>query len=329
MMVVLLVVAVLLIGGALVLAKPLYNFYTKNFVHRYANKYAHVWHPEEFSIDDNRPTFYYADFFPGLHEYCFNTKGEIMYEFSTGEVAYHPCMIAEYTIVCAERYLRTNSEEQKAQFILHADWLVNNIKKDESGAGAWYYDFNNSLMQLNFYSGISQGVGISALVRAYTLLGDQKYLDTALSSYKWMIRPYTKSGCVYEEGEWKGWIEEDTEGFHILNGHIYAALGLYDLCRLTRDAVVYKQFEDALAVVKRQVHKYDVNCFSRYSQRPGAFCNNSYHLIHVYQFNILYKITKDTFYLDYAKRFEVQYYSKWKRFQFYFVLLSYAIRNRN
>jgi hypothetical protein len=134
---------------------------------------------------------------------------------------------------------------------------------------------------------------------------------------------------VYEEGEWKGWIEEDTEGFHILNGHIYAALGLYDLWRLTRDAVVYKQFEDALAVVKRQVHKYDVNCFSRYSQRPGAFCNNSYHLIHVYQFNILYKITKDTFYLDYAKRFEVQYYSKWKRFQFYFVLLSYAIRNRN
>jgi hypothetical protein len=328
MIIVISLVLLALLIATIFVGKRLYNVYDKNLLIRYANKYAHKWHPEEFSIDDARPTFYYADFSPCLHEYCFNEKGEILYEFETGEVAYHPCMIAEYAIVNAEAYLRTDSEESKAKFKLHADWLLNNLKKDDSGAGAWYYDFNNSVLQMYFYSGISQGVGISALVRAYTIFNDQQYLDAAISSFKWMIRPYSNNGCLYEEGEWKGWIEEDTEGFHILNGHIYAAIGLYDLWRVTRDTAVHQQFENALSVLKQQVHKFDVDYFSKYSQRPGAYCNNSYHLIHVYQFNILHKITKESFYLDYAKRFENQYYSKWKRFQFYLKLVSLAILKR-
>lgn len=312
----------------LVLSKRLYNVYAKNLLIRYSSKNAHKWHTEEFSIEDERPSFYYADFSPCLHHYCFNEKGEIMLQFETGELAYHPCMIAEYTIINAEKFLRTKDEVAKAQFVLHANWLLDNLKVDESGAGAWYYDFNNSVIQKKFYSGISQGVGMSALVRAYVILGEEKYLEAAERSYKWMIRPYSQNGCLFETGEWKGWIEEDTEGFHILNGHIYAALGLYDLWRVTRNKSVYEAFQDALAVLKRQLPRFDVDYFSKYSQRPGAYCNNSYHLIHVYQLYILNRIMKDDFYLLYAKKFENQYYNKLKKLQFYLKLVSLAILKR-
>ena len=66
MIIVISLVLLALLIATIFVGKRLYNVYDKNLLIRYANKYAHKWHPEEFSIDDARPTFYYADFSPCL-----------------------------------------------------------------------------------------------------------------------------------------------------------------------------------------------------------------------------------------------------------------------
>lgn len=321
-------ILILFLFLAAVVLRFAWRVYANNFKIRYASINSPKWHDEEFSVDDGTPSFYYLDFSPCLHEYSFNTKGEIMADFGGGEFEYHPCMIAEYSIICGERFLRSPTEENQKAFVLHADWLVNNLEVDESGAGVWYYDFNNSVIKTRFYSGISQGIGISALVRAYTLLGDQKYMDAALSAYNWMKRPLFENGCIYSEGIWSGWIEEDCEGYHILNGHIYSLLGVYDLWRVVRKDEIKVVYENALNVLKQRLPDFDKGYFSLYRNFPNAFCNNSYHLMHVYQLRALYKITNDNYFLNYASIFENQYYSKFKKVQFYFKLLFTAFTQK-
>ena len=50
---------------------------------------------------------------------------------------------------------------------------------------------------------------------------------------------------------WKLWYEEDNFQEHILNGHIYALLGVYDLYRVTKDKKYYDSFIAGLTQLKK------------------------------------------------------------------------------
>lgn len=131
------------------------------------------------------------------------------------------------------RSVSLKTEAHYEQFLKAADWFVGN--QDENGA--WSIPVTRRLaagrIQLlpGWYSAMSQGQAISVLVRAYVATGSSKYIDAAFRATGVFHVPSGKGGVRAEFLGRYPWYEEypTNPGTFVLNGFIYALVGLYDL----------------------------------------------------------------------------------------------------
>lgn len=246
------------------------------------------------SDDDGQPYYIY---YPGARNPNAPWRG-IAFD-SSGVVvacgAYHPVTIAQYALYSHERQLRGVPNSAHA-FFAQVKWLVDAQRHD----GSYFYDFAlpEYGIERGFVSAMAQGLAASALVRAYVLTGEDCYREAATRASEPLKLNASAGGATFIS-EGRVFFEElaSDQPCHILNGHLFAAFGVWDLARLRlADARLRSLHERAIHTLVDWLPHFDGGDWSYYqlAVRNGGkrfYANIDYHQLHIAQLHVYSAMT--------------------------------------
>jgi hypothetical protein len=226
---------------------------------------------------------------------------------------YNPIAIAQFGLGNYNCLLLDQNPERRRKFLLAADWLVQSLERNPAGFWVWNHHFDweyRTPLKAPWYSGLAQGLGISALVRANRLTGDAWYLDAAERAFEPMLHDVERGGVLYrEEGKNRTWIEEYivSPPTHILNGFIWASWGALDLTLATGDARAKKLWGEVVVTLRDVLSTYDTGFWSLYEHSGTLIrmvASPFYHALHIVQLRIMHRLTGERVFGEFADRWD-------------------------
>jgi hypothetical protein len=176
-------------------------------------------------------------------------------------------------------------------------------------AGVWEYDFDIMGMYAPWVSAMAQGQAMSALLRAWQLTGDPRYRASAERALRAFEIPLDEDGVRCEGPGGGVWFAEYPKQAtpRVLNGHIYALYGLWDLYRAAGSEPARELWQQGLDALRAGLDQFDAGDWSHYCVpvgRPRLRAPLRYHLVHVRQMKQLYATTGDPQFQQMAARWE-------------------------
>jgi len=199
----------------------------------------------------------------------FDEDGIPLTDYKEFGIQYQPVGIAQYALGTWDLYLENNDPQDKEKFIHMADWFCDNLLV-ENGFGIWEYNFDFPRYNLKapWPSAMSQGEGISVLMRAYQLTENKKYIEIAKLALNSFKVPIEMGGVLYKDKEGYVWYEEypplEKEPPHVLNGFIFALFGLCDYYKATESEEALELFNQGIKTLKEKINLWDMGFWSRY-----------------------------------------------------------------
>jgi len=191
------------------------------------------------------------------------------------------------------------------QFFLNcANWLVEHrtYRNDTATVLEYRYNWDVYHMTNPWQSGMAQGLSLQVLVGAHQITKEEKYLKAAREQLNSFYIDINDNGITRKSADHGWWYEEfaDKNGkeSRVLNGMIFAVLGIYDYYEYTHSASAKFLFEQGTKAVKLDVALYDKDGFSYYD-RLGTD-NLKYHWIHVDLLQKMYKASGEPIFKKYA-----------------------------
>jgi len=233
----------------------------------------------------------------------FSSDGLYLFLGYDGKYHLHALELAQYSLACWLAWQKTKSEGWLNKAITHCEWLVLNQESD----GGWRIQHKNPLytdLPSPWPSGMTQGLAISSLLRAYFFTNDIKFLDTAKKACDYLDVDVSNNGVkrnfvldgvggfIYEE-----YPKAKLSG--VLNGYITSILGVYELSLVVPSYC--EQLNDNLLNLKQIIPLYDTGFWSNYSL-DGNIDSGFYHRYVVKQLKALEVI--DIEFEEYRIRFE-------------------------
>jgi hypothetical protein len=170
-------------------------------------------------------------------------------------------------------------------------------------------------------SALTQGQAISLLVRMATYTGDSTYADWARRA----TRAFTQPGLpiVWRGGAGEIFFEEYPcePPSHVLNGCLFAWLGLWDFVRYGGDPEVGSFCLTSLDRIRRRVPAYELGDWTRYDvshQRPTS---PAYQEIHAALAEAIAVATEDAFWRERATRWRAAAEDPLARSRVFFAVL--------
>jgi hypothetical protein len=285
--------------------------------------YLNFWHEVPAVSDDINPNKlgkYYMTF-ENKAEYDGprDKDGAILFNYHSDiGIQYNPIAIAQYGLGHINIYLENDNEKNLIEAKKQADWLVKNLEENEKGVFVWKHNFYwNYVERLKpgWYGALSQGAGISLLVRVYKETEDEKYLETAKKAFDSFKKEIKDGGVTFTDDEGNIWLEEYIVNppSHILNGFIWALWGVWDYYLLTKDEEAKEIFNNGIKTIKENLYKFDIGYWSLYdltNQKMKMIASPFYHKLHIAQLEATYKITGDNFFKIYEEKFK-SYQNSW------------------
>ena len=223
----------------------------------------------------------------------------------------NPMTVSNRALLYYANYQQGDSSQK--QFLINcADWLVDDLSHQGNWAVLKYeFDFPFYNMKAPWRSGLANGVSLQVFIRAHKLTHDDKYMKAANNVLQSFLIAVADGGVTYKTANDGWWYEEfaDDSGMvsRVLNGHMFALLGLHEYFEYTNDSTALYTFEQGLLALKNNIAKYDRgNGHSFYDQR-GTPANVKYHFIHVDQLDQLFKISGENVFKVYR--------DKWKGYE--------------
>lgn len=243
-----------------------------------------------------------------------------------GQFVHHWTTICSYALANWEKFLVTGSPEYKEKVLTIARFMKDNVTM--RGDVAIFLHYDDHTKESGQTCAMNQGEAISVLIRAHELTQDQEYLTLALSASKAYDFEYGEHGVTRNvPGTNNPWYLE--VGKFILNGHIYACWGLWELARYTNSADVHKRFENGWRSVEASLPKFDKGWWSWYwLNEPLYIASIMYHNLHIIQLEHLGRITDSQVISAYAKKFDSYGRNPINRMRSGFALFSGKIRKR-
>jgi heparosan-N-sulfate-glucuronate 5-epimerase len=223
-------------------------------------------------------------------------------------IQYFPITIALYALGNYQMFFDTGEEAYRKTFFAQADWLMKNVRITQSDTVVWEMHYNflpTRNISVPWVSGMAQGQITSVLLRAYQLTGDDGYRSTAEKALKTFHHSIIDGGIAWSDEEGFTFYEEfPTEPpCHVLNGHIWAMFGLYDYYRVAGSPDALGLFNAGVSTLKKYLPRYDTGFWTKYDllNKPG-YAPIRYQHIHVEQLKVLYEITREDVFNEYAQR---------------------------
>lgn len=222
-------------------------------------------------------------------------------------ILYSPIGMAMYALEYYSCYVSGNNPDDLSRFIAYTNWFVTHQKKYPNMV-TWTHDHSYIKYDVpyDWQSAMLQGLVISCLLRRFQITNDIEDLELAELAMKAFIVPIKDGGVKYTDLSGDIWYEEypGVPRPHVLNGFIFGLFGIYEYYRVTGDSMALKLFNDGAKSIENNIHQYNMGYWSRYDLRYKNFCANyEYHQIHIHQLWILYFITGQQIYKEYALKF--------------------------
>jgi hypothetical protein len=206
-------------------------------------------------------------------------------------------------------------------FLLHAQAQADHLIAIHASVGAgWFYPsgffyrFNRTCPELlvpPWYSGIAQGAAVGFFSRLYEATGKQVYKNAA---------EHTLESFLVRRGTGHPWVSQvDSSGYlrleeypgtgweFVFNGHMLAAMGLWDCYRVTHDARALALYEGALTSAIRYGQRFRTKGWvSAYSLGARARFV-SYHVMVMGQMCQLHTISGDARFIHLVDQFDDDY----------------------
>lgn len=236
----------------------------------------------------------------------FDDQGVPLYPYK-GSLIHLPVHLMLFGLGMIQNLGETSTEDRLSGIKAVADWLVAN----QAGDGCWLTPV--PMRQFNLLqpwrSAMIQGLAISCLMRAYRLLGDDRYIvaaHRALATFHRNVRhngvtTYHTEGPFYEE-------YPCLPSRHVLNGFIYALWGLHDLVRFDEDNEARLLWNNGLETLTSWLPRYDMKYWSLYHlpARPPNPATVKYHVLHVDQMSVMFELTGLSIFDEYS--------GKWRQY---------------
>ncbi|MEZ4415110.1 MAG: D-glucuronyl C5-epimerase family protein [Gemmatimonadota bacterium] len=234
---------------------------------------------------------------------------------------YNPIAIAQYGLGNYNRFRREADPERRARFLAVADWLVENLEPNAAGVPVWNHRFDweyRTPLKNPWYSCLSQGQGISLLVRAHRETGESGYLTAARDAFISFTRRMDEGGVQDVGPDGHIWFEETVvkPPTHILNGFMWASWGLYDLWLYDEHQEAGRLWQAAVDTLLEHLGDFDIGYWSLYDQAGTPVRNAAsafYHALHVVQLRIMARLTDNGRFTEWAERWDAYRRSAFKR----------------
>jgi hypothetical protein len=243
---------------------------------------------------------------------------------------YHPVLITAYSLALHEKYLYEGDDESRTHFLRLVDFLVEMQSKSHTGFG-WEYDTPNYKFYTTppWISAMSQGLGISALLRAYQINPQSSYLDSATKALKAFELLCHQGGVRDIDANNNVFFEEVPStaplySKHILNGFYFALWGIYDYFRVTESERAKKIFNEGIATLRATIADYDTGFWTLYCLGyKNYLADRFYHQLHIDGMNVFYRITGESLFDQYAKRWDA-YQTNWTSLCRWWIVYKYS-----
>jgi hypothetical protein len=257
---------------------------------------------------------YYQDFSPAVHLVEAGYHGELdpegvpLIRAAGGGGAHSAIITAQYALanlILAQRGDSPRLGVARRQL----DSLVATQAPAGESAGCWPLRFDNMKypwLKAPWTSALASGNAMSALLRGWERFGDDTYLTAATAAYR-ALHSHREGLPICIDAAEELWYEEYPAEvpLHVLNGHVYALLGVLDYARISDDAEAHARWRRAAATLLSRLADYDLGYWSAYELRwrePAALHYQKN--IHVPQLRILAALTGAGAFAEVADRWE-------------------------
>jgi hypothetical protein len=156
------------------------------------------------------------------------------------------------------------------------------------------------------------------LVRAYKETGEERYAVAAEQAFVSFTTPVDDGGILFTDERGDIWFEEYivSPPTHILNGFIWAAWGVYDYFLERQNPGANTLFKKTVRTLRNNLERYDLGFWSLYEQsgtRLPMVASPFYHRLHIVQLRIMYLLTGEEIFAEYAARWQSYVRSRLKR----------------
>lgn len=223
------------------------------------------------------------------------------YDFGTFQ---YPVEVVQYGMENYSKWVATDDEKYRTKAETVARWLL----EHQDAKGGWpvpfAYSYREGLageLPAGWYSGMAQGIGAAFLAKMYDKTKESRYGDAALRALG-PLRTKVEDGGVLRRFEGRyDWFEEypTPTPTHVLNGYMFALIGVHDVGELMNDATAKDMFQRGLKSLDRMLPLYDLAYRTsydllHYTRTPATAPNPArwdYHALHVTQLSALDAIT--------------------------------------
>jgi len=207
-----------------------------------------------------------------------------------GELHYTPVTIAQYALGCLNRSASGESGSGREIFLAQAGWLRENLTGGRGDIGIWvhHFPFPPYRLAAPWVSAMAQGQGISVLLRAAEMTGDQAYREAADRALKAFAVPLENGGVRCEDSTGI-WFEEfpTAPALHVLNGFIFALLGIHDHLLVSGSAEAERFWTEGTGTLLGNIGRFDLGYWSRYDLHRRVAASHQYHHLHHLQLEVL------------------------------------------
>jgi len=234
---------------------------------------------------------------------------------------YNPIAIAQYGLGNYNLFCRSEDKDRLRKFLLVADWLVRHLERNPKGLWVWNHHFDweyRTPLKAPWFSALAQGQGLSLLARAHRETGNGSYVEAAARAFEGFCRGTDDGGVSYVDRSGYVWFEETIvePPTHILNGFIWATWGVYDYYLYTQSHEAKSLFSEGVRTLKDNLYLFDASFWSLYEQsgtHMKMLASPFYHQLHIVQLQVMYRLTGESVFADYAIRWQSYRMSKIKR----------------
>ena len=223
-------------------------------------------------------------------------------------IAYTPVTIAHFGLGRHQPHTATKEPEDKRRFLASAAWLIGNLKEVPGKFWVWEHHFPMPVYRLTppWPSAMAQGEGMSLLLRAYEETKQTEFLTSAHRAFQAFLFPLNQGGVTYFDEDGRVWFEEypSDPPSHVLNGMIFALIGIYEFWSVTADPSACRLFESGILTLQKRLNDFDAGYGSRYDLLTKRVVGEKYHRIHIAQMRLLFDWTGEELFEKMANRWE-------------------------